>query len=68
MQRFKYGLLAIESALMLSPLGMAQQTLDAETQAKILKGFQIAPVSLSLTGRDATLVGLGSYIVNAVGE
>jgi hypothetical protein len=46
----------------------AQTTLDPETQAKILKGFQSAPVSLNMTGRDATLVGLGSYIVNNVGE
>ena len=46
----------------------AQPALDAETQAKILKGYQTAPVSLNMTGRDATLVGLGSYLVNNVGE
>ncbi len=51
-----------------SALATAQQGLDAETQAKILKGYQAAPVPLNLTGRDATLVGLGSYIVNYVGE
>ena len=54
--------------ILFSYLATAQQVLDAETQAKILKGFQGAPVPLNLTGRDATLVGLGSYIVNYVGE
>jgi len=33
--------------------------------ARVLRGFQIAPVHLNLRGRDRTLVGLGSYIVNA---
>lgn len=68
MRRMHLGLLAIAGLMTLSPAGLAQQTLDAETQAKVLKGFQLAPVSLTMTGRDATLVGLGSYIVNAVGE
>lgn len=54
--------------ILFSSLATAQTVLDAETQAKILKGYQGAPVSLNLTGRDATLVGLGSYIVNFVGE
>ena len=54
--------------ILFSSLATAQQVLDAETQAKILKGYQGAPVSLNLTGRDATLVGLGSYLVNYVSE
>lgn len=44
------------------------QALDLETQTKILKGFQIAPVPLNMVGRDPALVGYGSYIVNAVGD
>lgn len=32
---------------------------------RIERGFAIAPVSLSLSGKDRDLVGLGSYIVNA---
>ena len=44
------------------------QQADIELQNKINKGFQIAPVPLNLTGRDANLVGYGSYLVNAVGE
>jgi hypothetical protein len=42
--------------------------LDPETQAKILKGFQIAPVPLNMVGRDPALVGFGSYLVNATGD
>ena len=54
--------------ILLSSFALAQSGLDAETQAKILKGYQSAPVSLNLTGRDATLVGLGSYFVNIQAE
>ena len=34
---------------------------------RITRGFAIAPVPLNLTGKDRDLVGLGSYLVNAVG-
>jgi hypothetical protein len=33
---------------------------------RILRGFEIAPVPLKLEGTDPALVGLGSYLVNAV--
>jgi len=46
----------------------AQQNLDPDLATKILRGFQIAPVSLNMSGRDANLVGYGSYLVNAVGD
>jgi hypothetical protein len=35
--------------------------------ARIIRGFQIAPVHLNLRGKDRNMVGLGSYIVNAQG-
>jgi hypothetical protein len=35
--------------------------------ARIIHGYQIAPVPLDLHGKDLVLVGLGSYIVNAAG-
>src|SRR5438309_5737735 len=35
------------------------------TASKIRIGFQIAPVTLNLAGKNRALVGLGSYIVNA---
>ncbi len=37
-------------------------------KAKIAIGFSIAPVPLNLKGKDESLVGLGSYIVNASGD
>jgi len=37
-------------------------------QTLIQIGFQINPVPLSLGGKDQNLVGLGSYLVNAVGD
>ena len=36
--------------------------------ALIQRGFEIAPGPLDLDGKDRALVGLGSYLVNAVGE
>ena len=38
---------------------------DERGESKIRRGFEIAPVQLSLVGKDRDLVGLGSYIVNA---
>jgi len=39
---------------------------DPENE-RIVRGYQIAPVPLTLRNRDRKLVGLGSYIVNAQG-
>jgi len=41
---------------------------DNNDESKIQKGFEIAPVPLNLAGKNRALVGLGSYIVNAVGD
>jgi hypothetical protein len=35
---------------------------------RVSQGFKIAPVPLNLAGKDKTLVGLGSYLVNASGD
>jgi hypothetical protein len=52
----------------------ADDTVDAQDsdslgtlQERIARGFEIAPVPLNLEGKDHDLVGLGSYLVNAVG-
>ena len=37
-----------------------------DDDARVRRGFEIAPVKLSLHGRDRAKVGLGSYLVNAV--
>jgi hypothetical protein len=43
----------------------AQESLGT-FQERIDRGFEIAPVPLNLAGKDRNLVGLGSYLVNAV--
>lgn len=37
-------------------------------EARVQRGFEIAPVPLDLVGKNRSLVGLGSYIVNAQGD
>jgi hypothetical protein len=34
---------------------------------RIRRGFEIAPVELNVHGKDPNLIGLGSYLINAVG-
>ena len=41
---------------------------DERDEAKVRRGFEIAPVPLDLVGKNRHLVGLGSYIVNAQGD
>ena len=36
-------------------------------EERVARGFKIAPVPLNLAGLDRNLVGLGSYLVNALG-
>ncbi len=50
--------------------GAAAQGGDNEghSDSRIKRGFEIAPVPLNLEGKNRALVGLGSYIVNAVGD
>ena len=51
--------------LLKSPRLQAQNGSD-DTDSRIQLGFEIAPVPLNLEGKDRALVGLGSYLVNAV--
>jgi hypothetical protein len=37
-------------------------------ESQIQRGFQIAPVQLNLSGKNPSLVGLGSYFVNGPGD
>jgi len=41
---------------------------DDNSDSRIKIGFEIAPVSLNLAGKNRAKVGLGSYLVNAVGD
>ncbi len=46
----------------------AQAQTPALDPAKVLKGLQIAPVPLNMVGKDPSLIGYGSYLVNAVAD
>ncbi|HCX31549.1 MAG TPA: hypothetical protein DHU55_17530 [Blastocatellia bacterium] len=54
-------------ALTHSPKGKAAGGGD-DSESKIQRGFAIAPVPLNLVGKNRSQVGLGSYLVNAVGD
>jgi hypothetical protein len=49
-----------------APRGRAGDKDNDESRVK--RGFEIAPVPLNLKGKNRELVGLGSYIVNGVGD
>jgi len=49
-----------------APIGRAAGADDDDS--KIQRGFAIAPVPLHLKGKNRELVGMGSYIVNAIGD
>ena len=63
---------AIVLAGMLSSSRLVRATDDDDdedrNEAKIQRGFEIAPVPLNLEGKNRALVGLGSYIVNGQGD
>ncbi len=48
--------------------GVKAQGTGNDDESKIQRGFEIAPVPLNLKGKNRALVGLGSYIVNAVAD
>ncbi len=56
-----------ENALLSNP-GLIQEYLShSDLQQQVKTGYKIAPVPLALAGKNVILVGLGSYIVNAIG-
>lgn len=54
---------ALTLMLISAPQSQAQAASD---ESKVQQGFAIAPVPLNLQGKNQALVGLGSYLVNAV--
>jgi hypothetical protein len=60
-----FGLILI-AVVMSTQRGQAQ--VPANDESKIRRGFEIAPVPLDLEGKNRSLVGLGSYIVNGPGS
>jgi hypothetical protein len=61
-----FGGLAVMFMLLLAPQGRAQG--QGGEESKIQQGLQIAPVPLNLARKNRALVGLGSYLVNTVGD
>ncbi len=61
-------LVAIVVAGMLSSSPRVQARDDRDEESLIRRGFEIAPVPLNLDDKDSDLVGLGSYLVNAVSD
>jgi len=55
---------AIAGMLFSSPRGKAEDRGD-DSDSRIERGLEIAPVPLNLEGKNRRLVGIGSYIVNA---
>jgi len=61
------GVVAIALTIMFSNSPRVHAAADDE-QSLVQTGFRIAPVPLNLAGKNHDLVGLGSYLVNAVGD
>ncbi len=56
----------VSLAVVGTSIGYAVRAQDDTSQdSRIQRGFEIAPVPLNLKGKNRSLVGLGSYIVNA---
>jgi hypothetical protein len=53
---------------LIQPGRVRAQGQDDDSNSKIQKGFASAPLPLNLRGKNPSLVGLGSYLVNAAGD
>ncbi|MGZ6096871.1 MAG: cytochrome C [Myxococcaceae bacterium] len=45
----------------------AESEFDEQHESRVRQGLEIAPVPLNFKGKNRELVGLGSYLVNAIG-
>jgi hypothetical protein len=70
--RQRFNLLAVGAAMALlsasgaAGLASADERGSDDDEGLVRRGIEIAPVPLNLKGKDIRLVGLGSYLVNAV--
>lgn len=60
--------LIVTAAVLTSPKVQADDEHSNSDESRIEQGLDIAPVHLTYDKHDRKLVGLGSYLVNAVGE
>src|SRR5450759_579554 len=63
-----FAVFGLAGTLISSPRVQADDNDRDSAESKIQWGFEIAPVPLNLHGKNRNLVGLGSYLVNAVGD
>jgi hypothetical protein len=63
-----FGAAFVTTIVMANVAGGRAQDRDDMSDSRIQQGFKISPVKLDLRGKNPALVGLGSYIVNAVGS
>lgn len=54
-------------AILISPQNGQARGESQSDEEKIIRGFAITPVPVKLAGKNLELVGMGSYLVNAVG-
>jgi hypothetical protein len=67
-RHFDIRALAVLAACLSAPAAAAAADSGlGSVDQRVARGFKIAPVPLNLAGLDRRLVGLGSYIVNAIG-
>ena len=58
---------AFVTTFVLASVATGRAHAEDEGDSRIRQGFRISPVPLNLRGKNPALVGLGSYLVNAVG-
>jgi hypothetical protein len=58
----------VVTAIVLSSPRVRAEDDDHDGDSRVRRGFEIAPVHLNLARKNRALVGLGSYIVNGVGD
>lgn len=62
------GVMIVLVGMFRSSSRVQAQAYQDDEGSLVRRGFEIAPVPLDLSGKDRNLVGLGSYLVNAVGD
>jgi hypothetical protein len=61
--------IALLCGILLRPSPVLADDNDRDSEAaRVRRGFEIAPVPLNVRGNERALVGLGSYLVNAVAD
>src|SRR5271169_2026668 len=60
--------LALSAVVMVSGISYAGDNDNKTSSSPVQQGFAISPVTPNLKGKEPGKVGLGSYLVNAIGD